>query len=124
VEVSRISYLFGACSYDPGASLLGVLLQIQDDVEGLTPEDHPARYAAEHWTTHAQFGDVSSRLHKGMEYLFDANKPHFNVWLTLCDIDPDPDDDDATFSFSHYHTAKNRPRLPYITQHSVDSTIS
>ena len=22
----------------------------------------------------------------GMEYLFDANKPHFNVWLTLCDI--------------------------------------
>src|SRR5580658_7547196 len=41
---------------------LGVLLQIKDDVEGHTPEDHPlARYAAEHWTTHAQFGEVSSR---------------------------------------------------------------
>jgi ankyrin repeat protein len=79
---------------------LGVLLQIQtqDDVEGCTPEDHPlVRYAAEHWTTRAQFG-VSSRLHKGMEYLFDANKPHFKVWLTLCDIDTRPnDDDDATF---------------------------
>jgi len=67
---------------------LGVLLQIQDDVEGRTPEDHPlARYAAEHWTTHVQFGEVSSRLHKGMECLFDTNKPHFKVWLTLCDMD-------------------------------------
>ena len=67
---------------------LGVLLQIEDDVEGCTREDHPlAGYAAEHWTTHGQFGEVSSRLHKGMEYLFDATKPHFNVWLTLYDID-------------------------------------
>ena len=80
-----LSYLFGVCSYDSWASLpAGVLLQIQDDVEGCTPEDHPlARYAAEHWTTHARFREVSSRLHKGMEYLFDANKPHFKVWLTL-----------------------------------------
>ena len=77
---------------------LGVLLQIKDDVEGHTRKDHPlARYAAEHWTTHAQFGEVSSRLHKGMEYLFDANKPHFMVWLTLCDIDNDYDNDDSIF---------------------------
>jgi len=80
-----------------GQAGLGVLLQVQDDVEEHTPEDHPlARYAAEHWTTHAQFGEVSSRLHKGMEYLFDANKPHFKMWLTLCDIDTYPNDD-ATF---------------------------
>jgi hypothetical protein len=45
---------------------LGVLLQIEYGVEGRTPEDHPlAGYAAEHWTTHAQFEEVSSRLHKG-----------------------------------------------------------
>ena len=69
---------------------LGVLQQIQDDVEGYIP-DHPlARYAAKHWTSHAQFGEVSSHLHKGMEYLFDANKPHFKVWLALCDIDVRP----------------------------------
>jgi hypothetical protein len=74
-----------------GQACLGVLLQIQDDVEGRTPEDHPlVEYAAEHWTTHARFGEVSSRLHKGMEYLFDVNKPHFKVWLTLCDIDTGP----------------------------------
>ena len=45
--------------------------------------------------THAQFGGVSSRLHKGMGYLFDANKPHFDVWVTLYDIDTYIED--ATF---------------------------
>src|SRR6266849_1845502 len=66
---------------------LGVLLQIQDDVDGHTPEVHPARYAAEHWATHAKFGEVPSRLQKGMKYLFDADKPHFKMWLALYDID-------------------------------------
>jgi hypothetical protein len=77
---------------------LGVLLQIQDDVEGCTPEDHPlALYAAEHWTTHAQFGEASSRLLKGMEHLFDANKQLFTVWLSLYDIDTFPNDDAINF---------------------------
>ena len=84
-----------------GQACLGVLLRIQDDVEGCTPKDHPlARYAAEHWTTHAQFGKVSSRLHKGMEYLFDASKPHFKVWLKLCDMDTRPNDDATFFVFA------------------------
>ena len=89
---------------------LGVLLQIKDDVEGCTPKDHPlARYAAEHWTTHAQFGNVSSHLHKGMEYLFDANKPHFKVWLTLCDIDAHPDEDATFYQFA---LARKSPAAP------------
>jgi hypothetical protein len=84
-----------------GQACLGVLLQIQDDVEGCTPEDHPlARYAAEHWTTHAQFGEVSSHLHKGMEYIFDVNKPHFNVWLMLCDIDTKHNSDPTFWLFA------------------------
>jgi ankyrin repeat protein len=71
-----------------GQACLGVLLQIQYDVEGHAREDHPlVRYAAEHWTTHAQFGEVLSSLQKGTEYLFDPDKPHFRVWLTLYDID-------------------------------------
>jgi hypothetical protein len=77
---------------------LGVLLQVQEEVKGCTPDDHPlAQYAAEHWTTHAQFREASSCLRKGMEYLFDANKPHFRMWLSLYDIDTKPDDDNATF---------------------------
>jgi Ankyrin repeats (3 copies)/Ankyrin repeat len=79
---------------------LGVLLQVQDGVDGRTRKVHPARYAAEHWTTHAQFGEVLSRLHKGMEYLFDANKPHFKVWLTLYDIDTMPGGDAIFFGFA------------------------
>jgi len=88
---------------------LCVLLQIQNVVEGHTPKDHPlARYAAEHWITHAQFGEVSSRLQKGMEYLFDPAKPHFEMWLTLYDIDTRPDDD-TTF---HWFAPLVGNRLP------------
>jgi Ankyrin repeats (3 copies)/Ankyrin repeats (many copies) len=94
---------------------LGILLEIQDDFEGCTPEDHPlARYAAEHWTTHAQFGEVSSRLHKGMEYFFDANKPHFKVWLTLCDIDTEPKYGATFFRFAPYDKSPAAP-LYYAT---------
>ena len=89
---------------------LGVLLQIKDGVDGHTPENHPlAEYAAEHWTTHAQFGEVSSRLHKGMEYLFDANKPHFEVWLTLYDIDTNPSEDAIFYQFTPF---TNSPAAP------------
>ena len=70
---------------------LGVLLQTQLDVDGHTPKDHPlARYAAQYWTTHTQSEDVSSRLQKGMEYMFDRDKPHFEVWQTIYDIDLKP----------------------------------
>ena len=110
---SRLAIASGEVSnyhIDPGPAhtvlaqaCLGVLLQTQDDIEEHTPEDHPlARYAAEHWTTHAQFGEVSSRLQRGMEYLFDANKPHFKVWLTLCDIDTRPKIDSTFDSFAPY----------------------
>jgi hypothetical protein len=92
---------------------LGVLLQIQDDVEGCKPEDHPlARYAAEHWTAHAQFAEVSSHLHKGMEYLFDENKPHFKVWRTLCEIDTEPNMG-ATFYLSASYRKSSAAPLYY-----------
>ena len=71
---------------------LAVLLQTHEEIDENTPKDHPlARYAAQHWTTHARFREVSSRLKKGMEYLFNPDRPHFRVWLTLYDIDTDPD---------------------------------
>ena len=82
---------------------LGVLLQIQDGfVDRHTRNDHPARYAAELWTTHVQFGEVSPRLHKWMEYLFDSRKPHFKLWLTLCDIDTAPRGDATFYFFAPY----------------------
>jgi ankyrin repeat protein len=84
---------------------LGVLLRTQYDVDGHTPEDHQlAQYAALHWTTHAQFEDVSSRLQKGMEYLFDRDKPHFEVWRMLYDIDVKPDFDTTFYLITMGHS--------------------
>ena len=80
---------------------LGVLLQTHDETDGDALEDHLlARYAAIHWTTHAQFGEVSSRLKKGMEYLFNPAKPHFRAWLTLYDIDTKPGEDSTFLGFA------------------------
>jgi len=68
---------------------LSVLLQLNGRVEeNRVQESFPlARYAAEHWATHAQFRDVSTHLRKGMEDLFDMGKPHFSAWLRLHDVD-------------------------------------
>ena len=121
-EVSNYHIDLEAAHTILGQACLGVLLQIQNGVEGHTDEEHPlARYAAEHWTTHAQFGEVLSSLQKGMEYMFDVDKPHFRVWITLYDID-------TTHrygpSLSRIVQTSNPPRHPYITRHSVDSMTS
>ena len=93
-----------------GQACLGVLLQIQYDVEGHTPKDHPlVRYAAKHWTNHAQFGEVLSSIQEGVEYLFDPDKPHFSVWLTLYDIDTYPDYDSPLFFFAPYNKSTATP---------------
>jgi hypothetical protein len=63
---------------------LGVLLRDPDDTKGADPL---ARYAAEHWVTHAQVEDVASRVRDGMERLFDPDKPYFEAWIQLHDID-------------------------------------
>ena len=90
---------------------LGVLLQIQPDAYGRTPKNHPpAEYAAEHWTAHAQFEDVSSRLQKGMEYLFDRDKPHFEAWRTLYDADTRrTSSNHAILNLSPYPTSLGAP---------------
>ena len=93
-----------------GQACLGVLLQIGDGAEEHTRKDHPlARYAAEHWATHAQFGEVSSRLQKGMKYLFDGDKPHFKMWLTVYDIDTKPSDGPTFHSFALYTKSPATP---------------
>ena len=67
----------------------------QDDVRTNSPL---ARYAAEHWVRHAQFGNVA-RI-KGMEYLFDQDKPYFMAWRQFHDIDTSPSDPSVFFQFT------------------------
>ena len=67
---------------------LGILLQLNDrshdNSVGVSPL---AKYAAQHWVTHAQFEDVASHVIDGMELLFDPDKSHFAAWIDLYDID-------------------------------------
>src|SRR6266404_1653143 len=88
-------------------SCLGVLLQLDgsandDEVDDRFPL---ARYAAEHWVEHVQFGNVSSslRVQDGMRRLFDSDKP-FAAWLQLHDFDS------AWYNFRKY--GENLPGSP------------
>jgi hypothetical protein len=68
---------------------MSVLLRPDDRVQQryVTNNSPLARYAAEHWVAHVQFGNASSCLRKAMEALFDLDKPYFEAWLQLHDID-------------------------------------
>jgi ankyrin repeat protein len=68
-----------------------------------------AEYAARHWVDHAQFGDVSSYVWKGMERLFDPNKPHFSMWLKLDDMDTRLD---SLSNFSGWYENEDAPGTP------------
>ena len=65
---------------------LAVLLR-DPDVNGDTDSGVLADYAAEHWTTHARVEDVASRVRDAMEDIFDPEKPYFEAWVQLHDID-------------------------------------
>ena len=67
---------------------LGFLLHLDDRADEETVKSFPlAEYAAKHWVTHAQFGDVASHMKDGMLTLFDCDKPHFAAWVGIYDID-------------------------------------
>jgi len=68
---------------------LSVLLRldVRVDQDGVGNNSPLAKYAAEHWTTHAQFKNVSSYLRQLMERLFDVDRPYFASWLELHDMD-------------------------------------
>jgi hypothetical protein len=67
---------------------LGILLHLGDHVDEESVKNLPlAKYAAEHWVTHAQFEGVASRVKDGMESLFDYDKPHFATWVWINNID-------------------------------------
>jgi ankyrin repeat protein len=75
---------------------LAVLLRDPPDANGHTDSAVLAEYAAEHWMTHARLEDVASQVRDGMEDLFDPDKPHFEAWIQLYDIDADDGDDFPT----------------------------
>jgi hypothetical protein len=65
---------------------LGILLHLPEDVTIDSLMQYPfAGYAGEHWFEHARFESVSEIVIEGMKELFDLTKPHFAIWLWICD---------------------------------------
>ena len=91
-DVSRYHILLEPAHTILAQACVSVLLRLDDHVfqDGIDNDSPLAQYAARHWVSHARFEGVSSRI-KGMEYLFDKDKPHFSSWLRLYDIDTKPD---------------------------------
>ena len=67
---------------------LRVLLSFGDKVDKTVIENHPlALYASRYWVDHAKFEGVASCIQDLMEQLFDREKPYFETWLWLYDVD-------------------------------------
>lgn len=92
VDVSRFRVELEPAHIILAKACLGVLLRLSGcvDKRSLKKTFPLARYAAEHWVTHAQFESVSLQIGDGMENLFDPEKPYFSAWRRVYDIDAQP----------------------------------
>ena len=85
---------------------LSILLRLDDRVElshgqsGVRNNSPLTEYAAQHWTAHARYENVSSCIRKAMDHLFDLDKPHFAAWLQLHDVDTRPNPGSALSFFA------------------------
>jgi hypothetical protein len=83
---------------------LGVLLRLDEHINREIIKNFPlAPYAAEHWASHARFGNVSSRIKDEIECLFDVDKPQFSAWVWIFNID------------TRFRMRTTRPEQPKIT---------
>ena len=67
-----------------------------------------AGYTAEHWVRPAQIEDVASRI-KRIKYLVDLDKPYFEAWCQLDDVDTPP----LGLFFSDFLEIWPKTHLPY-----------
>jgi ankyrin repeat protein len=65
---------------------LGVLLRDPDLTNG-TDNAPLAGYAARYWVVHAHVENVTSRVRGGMQILFSPDKPYFEAWVKIHDVD-------------------------------------
>ena len=88
-DISRFHICLGSAHTTFTQACLGLLVHSEDQITEESIKYSPlARYAAEHWVEHAQSEDVASRVKDGMETLFDPDRPHFEAWVEIYNIDP------------------------------------
>ena len=87
-DVSRFRIYLEPAHTIMAQACLATLLQL-DERAGISHDTLSplVQYAAEHWSDHAQYERVSSKVQVGMDDLFDSSKPHFAAWLRVHDID-------------------------------------
>ena len=68
-------------------SCISTLLQPDIHVGHVTDSFPLAKYAAQNWFHHVQCGGVTSQIQDGMERLFDPDREHFPMWISIHDID-------------------------------------
>jgi hypothetical protein len=68
-------------------SCIGTLLQLDNHTENIVRRFPLAKYAAQYWFHHVQCDDVESRVENGMDRLFDPDRTHFAVWVSIHDTD-------------------------------------
>jgi hypothetical protein len=100
-DVSRYHIVLEPAHTIMAQACLSILLRLDNLIEDNSVEElFPlAEYAAEYWVRHAQFEDVVSRI-KGMEDLFDPDKPYFAAWCMLYDIDSHPSHPSTFYLFT------------------------
>jgi len=84
-----------------GQACVSVVLQFgdHDELDDVEKNAPLARYAAQYWVRHARFEDVVTCI-KGVEYLFDPDKPYFAAWRRLYDVDSLASSDAVFFQFT------------------------
>ena len=105
-DVSRFHILLEPAHTVMATACLGTLLRLDYRVNKYHVQVRfpLARYAAEHWVTHAQFEDVSSHIREGMQILFDQDKPYFSAWIRVYNIDVKPS---STSTFGYFSIKKS-----------------
>ena len=68
-------------------SCIGTLLQLDHHIQNIIINFPLAYYAAQNWFYHAQSDGVASQIQIGMERLFDPDRNHFAMWISIQDID-------------------------------------
>jgi hypothetical protein len=89
-EISRYHVLPEAAHATLAHACLGVLFDLDDQVDGLTISQFPlAEYSAQYWIDHARFENASMRIQDALELLFDPEQRHFRLWVRVHDRDKD-----------------------------------
>ena len=116
-DVLRYHIVLGTAHTILAQACLSILLRPdnlieESDVENDEKRSPLARYAAKYWVRHAQFEDVASRI-KGIEDLFDLDRPYFAAWCRLYDMDIKPASD-GTLPFFQFYTRvpKSGAKIP------------